>query len=457
MAPKEPIYAPEIHTEDVALFSKPPVNVAEEKISWVETRPSFMSSGDYSSIQFNIAGNSTQYVDLGRTELYVKLKIEKEDGTPFSTEEGKKEYGLPVDQILQSMWSSVDIKLNHTLVTFSGTDYMYKALFETLLNYNENAKRIQMSTMGFSGESGDFTQTNPEAPPFNHGLRARFSWFKGVKYVEFIGPLMADICNQDRLILNGVDIDIKLWPTRDEFRIMSHPSGIPCKLSIDEIVLNVCKVTVSPEVMVGHDAGLQESESKYPFQRTDIRTFNIPQNSYGTVLEDIWQGEVPSRLVIGMVRSQAYNGDFSLNPFMFENFDISTAGFYVNNEPTPRPPFKLDFENGEYMEGLLSLYRVSGKLMENTDIGITRETYRQGYSLIGFNVDPTSSPDFRYIGIPKQGHTKLELKFKRHLPAPVTLILYATFPETMEIDKYRTVTLEVKDKLKVERDKRSRG
>ena len=35
--------------------------------------------------------------------------------------------------------------------------------------------------------------------------------------VEFVGPLMADICNQDRLILSGVDIDIKLWPTRDEF------------------------------------------------------------------------------------------------------------------------------------------------------------------------------------------------------------------------------------------------
>ena len=37
------------------------------------------------------------------------------------------------------MWSSIDIKMNHTLVSTSGTDYMYKALIETLLNYNEGA------------------------------------------------------------------------------------------------------------------------------------------------------------------------------------------------------------------------------------------------------------------------------------------------------------------------------
>ena len=36
-----------------------------------------------------------------------------------------------------------------------------------------------------------------------------------------------------------------------------------------------------------------------------------------------------------MVKSEAYNGDFTLNPFMFEHFNIVHAGFYVNSEPTP--------------------------------------------------------------------------------------------------------------------------
>ena len=107
--------------------------------------------------------------------------------------------------------------MNHTLVSTSGTDYMYKTLFENLLNYNENAKKVQLSSIGFSGESGDFSQTHPNSILFNHGLKARHSWFKDVKTVEFMGPLMADICNPDRLISPSVDIDKKLWPTCDEF------------------------------------------------------------------------------------------------------------------------------------------------------------------------------------------------------------------------------------------------
>ena len=121
-----------------------------------------------------------------------------------------------------------------------------------------------------------------------------------------------------------------------------------------------------------------------------------------------------------MVKSSAYSGDFSLNPFHFEHFDVRSIGFYVNGEPTPRPPFKLDIEECDYLQGLISLYRITGKLNENTDIGITRESYKDGYTLVGFDVDPTTSADFRYLGVPKEGHTKLNIKFKSYLKDPVS-------------------------------------
>ena len=110
------------------------------------------------------------------------------DGSEFNTEEKGK--AVPIDLILHSMWSSVDIKMNHTLASTSGTDYMYKSLIETLLNYNDGAKRNPLSSIGFSGESGDFAQTHPTFAPFNHGLRTRYNWFKHVKTVEFMGPFL---------------------------------------------------------------------------------------------------------------------------------------------------------------------------------------------------------------------------------------------------------------------------
>ena len=98
------------------------------------------------------------------------------------------------------MWSSVDIKMNNNLVSESGTIYMHKALMETLLSYDENTKKIQLANEGFTGDSGDFTQINPDSPPYNNGLKIRHKWFKDFVTVEFVGPLMADICNQDILM-----------------------------------------------------------------------------------------------------------------------------------------------------------------------------------------------------------------------------------------------------------------
>ena len=50
--------------------------------------------------------------------------------------------------------------------------------------------------------------------------------------------------------------------------------------------------------------------------------------------------------------------------------------FFVNGESTP------NVGNGIYLQGLNSLYKITGKTMENSDIGITRDTYRQGYTFV---------------------------------------------------------------------------
>ena len=70
-----------------------------------------------------------------------------------------------------------------------------------------------------------------------------------------------------------------------------------------------------------------------------------------------------------------------------------------------------------------------------------------------FYVDPMTSPDFHYVGKAREGHTKLEIRFKNGLPSPVTVIFYATFPEIMTIDQARNVHLEIKDKFAQRRER----
>ena len=77
-----------MHKKDVALFCSELINTSEDKISWTRYQPSFISQeGQNTSVQFSIAGNSTQYIDLGKSELYVRIKLEKQDGTRFLKDE----------------------------------------------------------------------------------------------------------------------------------------------------------------------------------------------------------------------------------------------------------------------------------------------------------------------------------------------------------------------------------
>ena len=142
-----------------------------------------------------------------------------------------------------------------------------------------------------------------------------------------------------------------------------------------------------------------------------------------------------------MVDAEAYSGNFQKNPLKFEPFDIESLGFYVNGEPTPKCPYRFNINNNQFLEGLQSLYKVTGKSWEDTDIGITRQMWKEGLALIAFDVDPTTATDFCYLGIPKLGHTHINLKLKTATPAPVAVIIYAAFPRRVEIDDQCNVSV----------------
>ena len=92
--------------------------------------------------------------------------------------------------------------------------------------------------------------------------------------------------------------------------------------------MDVCKVQVNKYCMSGHKAGLEISNGMYPLQKTVIIAKELAGGSRGQSWEDIFQGYVPSKMVIGMVDSNAFSGDFVKNPLRFQHFDIDSLGFY---------------------------------------------------------------------------------------------------------------------------------
>ena len=53
---------------------------------------------------------------------------------------------------------------------------------------------------------------------------------------------MADISKWEILIMNDAVVNIHLWPCRDKFRLITHPKGFKCKLTVEDTYLNLCEI-----------------------------------------------------------------------------------------------------------------------------------------------------------------------------------------------------------------------
>lgn len=90
---------------ELSLFTDPPNQVAMHKIYFQETRPISSFDSDTAPLEFSIAGNGCEYLDLRKCRLYIKAKITKSDGTSLAASEKTGIVNLP----LQALFSQIDV------------------------------------------------------------------------------------------------------------------------------------------------------------------------------------------------------------------------------------------------------------------------------------------------------------------------------------------------------------
>jgi hypothetical protein len=268
----------------------------------------------------------------------------------------------------------------------------------------------------------------------NQGLYFRSTYTNDGNAVDLIGGLKLDLYQQDRLLLNGVPLNLKLWQSPNAFRLMAKDNSEKYKLKIMDASLKVAISKVNSCVLLGHAEALRDTPALYPYNRSVIKNFAVPSGQYSFTVDDLFQVEVPHRLILGLVSSTASHGEYTKNPFNFQNFDCNYVGFYVNGQSMPSHPLQPNYEGRHYVEAYHNLNK-EGKMRA---VKITRLDYTKGYCL--YVIDPYGL--YREDRLPQRGHTRLALKFAKALPEAVTVIAYAKFPALAKIDQSRNVVLE---------------
>ncbi|GBM85734.1 hypothetical protein AVEN_163060-1 [Araneus ventricosus] len=147
--------SPECVKSELELFHLPPTQTAIENGEWVEFHP-MSNVFDGGPVEFHISGSGEEYLDLSQTQLHVKAKILKADGSPILKETKTGADGSltetkigPVNLFLHSLFSQVDVSLNDRVVSNSSNTYPYRSYIETLLNHGFDSKTSQLTSEMF--------------------------------------------------------------------------------------------------------------------------------------------------------------------------------------------------------------------------------------------------------------------------------------------------------------------
>lgn len=209
----------------LALFHNFPTEAGVEQTEWIDIRPT-ASPVHGGAIEFNISGTGTNYIDLQRTRLYLRLRLLHEDGSILNEKEKVALINLP----LHSMWNQVDISLQQQIITSSvSNNYAYKAYIDMLLKHGTLPNDPECQTQLYNQDNaGSFDDADPITGS-NLGLYIRSAFTEGSKSLDLEGPIFTDIYQQERFVINGVQVGIKLWPARETFCLMSSESAVRYK------------------------------------------------------------------------------------------------------------------------------------------------------------------------------------------------------------------------------------
>ena len=267
--------------------------------------------------------------------IEVKVNLQKEDGAKI--EDGKDV--SVVNNTTHSLIKRLSVKIGDiSLVNTDNDFYFYKAYIKNLLGLSSLVKSTQIG-LGADNFSSDYSGHFDENTKTNYGYESRRAAFAEAvvatttttyKYygddVTFVARLQHDLVSCDVPLIPGVEVNIEMSLNKDSFLVKTSEASPKYKLKVKEMYLHVPIGILSASLYNSLEASLRVKPVLMHYTRTSISVLEIPTDSLNFTAETIFsRTQVPSKIVIGFVDTEAFNGSYSKNGFNFKRSWTGTS------------------------------------------------------------------------------------------------------------------------------------
>lgn len=436
------------HSQALNFFTEPGLNSAITQTQFIDHLP-ITQVTDSGFAEFMIT--SPDFIDLSRSYISVKCKVVCGDDSDIKkivseATFDKKGDIYPTNNLLHGLFDRVDFTLQDKTLTndIPSHSYPFKAMIDTLMTATSEE---DMATL-FVKDPSDAIDScsvykklaaNPDNEKASSSLKTRYKMITESREFEMLGRLNIDFWKQKKYLLNNVNINLRLWRTQPEFALLSASTDVNHKIKLSSIKLVLCHVKLTPDVVLAINDSAKVKPISYPYDRSIIKNYSIASGLQTVTLNDIFTGKCPDKIMIAMNTTKRYLGSLQSNQYMFDHFKLSEIGFYLDNTPLPGKALSLKFGDDAFDSSYIEAWeRLRKHLPTNTILSYS--DFFRGYSI--FLIDLTNEENGDLFPAPRQGQTRLELRFDKALSESINILIYGSSKATFTLDHVRNATLD---------------
>lgn len=443
---------------ELDLFSMPGMVGTFDESVWVKYTPVAGMGPLDNTIRFDISNPVNSYIDLAECYMRVVYRVKRADGNDTIVDNvvdnnnritNRRDIVAPINNSFHSLFREVRVIAGANQVELSDSlgNYPYRAYIENILSCDKSQLDTTLTTEGFKKDTVDrFNTVLRDRANGNTGFIDRYNMIVPTNPVEHVARLHSDLFLQHRYLLDGVPLKLELIRTPPEFFFMheDNADNRRYRAHIDVIEFYARQVTIAPSIREQHIQALSRGgTARYPICQVRCTAHDIPQGVRSFHTEHLVSGDIPKRMVLGMVDNRAYAGDVERNPLEFKHNHLTQMTIKVNGREVNKKSYAMDFgdNSGQLAETYLDLFRHTGGVNRNSSHTITPREFKAGYTLFVCDLTPDLGADESHVYRKYQGKVGLELNFSQPTADPVTLICYQEFDSIIHIDRFRNVSM----------------
>ena len=393
-----------------------------------------------STITFVITTPKDEYIQLKDLLLRLKLrvKISKVGGdAPAGTDWTQVS---PVNYLLHSIFKQIILEINGKQITVAPQTYPYKAIFEALIGYSEDARKSHLTSALYKQDS----TTNPDVIDTTRAayIAPDTTTAKDGKVIELLGKPQLDLSFQEKALIGGVSIKLEFTPHDPKFYLMADTTKVVPSVEFLDASIFVHRSKVSSLIVEAHETALEKSNAKYPICRNEVKTFTIPKDAHSANIDNIVTGQIPRRALIALVSNEAFNGSYLKNPFNFKNYKCNYISTHIDGIQYPSKPYTPDFVNGIFTREYIGFFEALNQMSTDSTISLSKSDWSKGKTIFGFNYSPdlaNGCVQEGHLSPVRRGTMGLQLKFAEALPETINVMIYLEYDNLIQINSDRQV------------------